>query len=811
MKKEYTERARRVIEHLEQRIDRVLNRVTAHIVPKTEFTPEDLRLFNRLLERWIQGYQVPLSETIPIDQFEQLILESPDPICVLDTNGTVQRTNPAFEALFASVSSVSSAASVSSVSSLSPVSSAASVSSVSSATPTASLSPAASVSSSSAIGTTFTSLVTVQYKRAVSEYLDSLADPVARDITHTDGVLVVRLVGNSTSRSIEVIGAPLEAGAIVVAIRDLTANHELQERLQEISDNYDALSETINEAIVRINQEMTIVFANSAVRTTFGYEPADLIGEPFSRLFPDSIYKRHEEEFKKYFIVDDRDRKMMGLRDTFELLGTQRNRGIAPMEISFGNSKEYRGRTLTCLIRDITQRKNAERRLRHLAYHDRLTGLGNRDLFDLEIRRLFDDTLPVQDQPAALLFLDLDGFKRVNDTLGHDAGDNLLIQTTRRLVKTLREQDRVYRFGGDEFVVLLPAVRDQKAAAYVAHSILGEISQPYTLEVAGSGPTAARIGVSIGVSMLPEHADTPTTATKTADLAMYAAKSAGKNRFVLFDASMDDSAGERWRLEQGIKSSIEDQHFTVYYQPMVGTDGTIVGAEALLRWIHPTEGLITPDKFIPIAEETNQIIPLGAWALEQAFRDASGWREHTDRRPFVSINLSPKQFEQESLAEVIGNAINRTQITPEEVVLELTESAVMSTPERSIKTLQTLKEHHPGIRVAIDDFGTGYSSLSYLTRLPVDIIKIDRSFVTDLFSQNNTKVVQAIVDLAHSLEMQVIVEGVETVSQQAHLQNHQYYALQGFLLSYPLPAAQFEKILRESQAEYLPVADASLS
>jgi two-component system CheB/CheR fusion protein len=614
-----------------------------------------------------------------------------------------------------------------------------------------------------------------------------------------DGVLVFRLRrADGTRRSVEMVTAHRRNGSVLAVLRPVSVTTDLVEKLRESRNNYDALSETITEAILRLDEDLRIVFANSAVKTTFGYAPDELHGRHFSVLFPASVFRRNEESFRKYFVVDDQDRTSHGLSNTFEILGHHRHRGVAPMEISFGNSKDFRGRTLTCIIRDITQHKNAERRLRHLAYHDQLTGLGNRDLFESHMNRLFQQPGAFEAGPATLMFLDLDGFKQVNDTLGHDVGDDLLVQTGKRLVKALRETDSVYRFGGDEFVVLLNFVRDRRGASVVAHTILAEIRRPYTVVVSGDteGTTATvSVGVSIGISMLPEHGSTITGATKTADLAMYSSKEAGKNRFTFYDPSMDQRAHDRWHLEQGIRTSLERQEFQMYYQPLVDIDGGILGYEALLRWDSPGYGTVSPRRFIAIAEETGLIVPLGAWAMETAFHDAVTWVAPNGNLPYISVNLSPKQFERADLLTTLTNVINRTQIDPGRVIIEVTETSVMSAPEASIATLEALKTRFPDMLIAIDDFGTGYSSLSYLTRLPVDIIKIDLSFVSRLFIQNNEKIVQAILNLGESLGIKVVAEGVETPEQRDFFVDKGCFAVQGYHFYRPVAAAEAPGLL----------------
>ncbi|MBN2876012.1 MAG: diguanylate cyclase, partial [Spirochaetales bacterium] len=297
--------------------------------------------------------------------------------------------------------------------------------------------------------------------------------------------------------------------AVIALIRDLSFDHALFQQLKETREHYVALSETITEAIFRIDDSFSIIFANSGVKNTFGYERDDVVGKPFSVLFPPEVFSQHEGEFRKYFYVDDQDRLALGLKRTFEFLGSTKHRGVAPMEMSFGNSKDQQGRTLTCVIRDITQRKTLERKLRHLAYHDKLTGLGNRDLFNEDMNNLLPNAQQNPEWKGSVLFLDLDGFKHINDTLGHDAGDELLVETARRIRVSLRERDTAYRFGGDEFVVILGNIRDSQDSVIVAERILESVSNPYMLRVKGSKAGArVSVGVSIGVAIIPEHGTT---------------------------------------------------------------------------------------------------------------------------------------------------------------------------------------------------------------------------------------------------------------------------------------------------------------
>lgn len=639
-------------------------------------------------------------------------------------------------------------------------------------------------------------ILPVTYHSVFRERIDSL-DAILADATRGREELAY------STRDIFVLQAIKQDGSIVslecllsfyrrsgtktylLILRDVSCNRHLVEQLKEIKDHYDALSETITETILRIDDNFTIVFTNSAIRTTFGYDREEILGNHFSFLFPKEIFERHEKDFRKYFFIDDQHRKELGIKKTLEILGKNKNRGVSPMEMSFGNSKDYKGRTLTCIIRDITQRKNIERKLRHLAFHDQLTNLGNRDLFNLEIRGTFEINRKLSKDLSALMFLDLDGFKHVNDTLGHDTGDELLIETAKRLRAGLRESDSVYRFGGDEFVVLLPSIHKRKDAAKVAVKILGSLRSPFRLAATKTN-SAVHVGVSIGIAIIPADGNDVETITKNADLAMYSAKENGKNRYVFYGREMDKKSFEKWEIEQGIKQGIQNKEFRLCYQPLVNLDGRIMGMEALIRWTHPELGPLSPGAFIPIAEESGLIIPLGNWILEQACRDTAKLNEEGHPDLFISINLSSRQFEQKDLVETIGSIIQRTKIKPTNLKLEITESSIMNAPEEAIKKMEDLKTKNPGIRLAIDDFGTGYSSLSYLSKLPADQIKIDLSFVSKLFSMNNEKIVNAIINLAHSLSMEIVAEGVESHDQFIYFKQKKCGFLQGFHFYKPL-------------------------
>ncbi|MCD6397314.1 MAG: EAL domain-containing protein, partial [Spirochaetaceae bacterium] len=581
----------------------------------------------------------------------------------------------------------------------------------------------------------------------------------------------------------------------LVIIRDLTYKNSLRNELEESRNNYAALSETISELIIRIDENFKIIFVNHAVKEVLGYEPEEIMNKDFKMFFPLSEFNRYENDFRKYFYIDFKDRNDMGLKKVIEILGKNKNRGISPLEMSFGNSKDVGGRTLTCIVRDITKRKNIERKLKHLAFHDKLTSLGNRDLFDTEMKIFFNFLTGKSQFSGALFFLDLDGFKNINDTFGHNAGDDLLIQTAQRLSRSLRDSDRVFRFGGDEFVILVKNIREKNEAATIAGNVLNEIRKTYILETIPGSPRV-NIGVSIGIAIIPEHGQNTEISTKNADLAMYKAKATGKNRFVFFSKDLNASASERWDMEQGMKLAITNNEIQMYYQPIVDENGVTKAVESLIRWFHPLRGYISPDKYIPIAEETGFIITLGSWILERSCRDlklinSTEWGKNI----YASINLSARQFEHKDIIENIDNVIKRTGVNPCHIRFELTETSIMSAPVRVREIMEAIKKLYPCVKFVIDDFGTGYSSLSYLSDLPVESLKIDLSFVTKLFQENNQKIVNAILNLASSLELEVVAEGIENINQKEYFIDKECHSLQGYLFSKALSLNQLNKYI----------------
>lgn len=430
-------------------------------------------------------------------------------------------------------------------------------------------------------------------------------------------------------------------------------------------------------------------------------------------------------------------------------------------------------------------------KVEYLAFHDSLTDLPNRAYFSRLLTQYMMGARRYERQ-FALLFLDLDRFKHINDSLGHDAGDELLQEIARRLAHSIRESDVVARLGGDEFVVLLPEISDPQYVAPVADKILSACAKPFTL--AGQ---EFRVTVSIGITLFPKDGDDEQTLMKNADMAMYHAKALGKNNFQFFSESLGDDSLERLTLESSLRHALEREEFRLYYQPKRNMKtGMITGVEALLRWQHPELGMILPMQFIPVAEENGLIVPIGRWVFRTACQQSVDWQAEGMPPLSMAINLSARQFIDEHLLEDIKLALEETGMNPMLLELEITETMVMRDVEATVKILKELKAM--GVRVAIDDFGTGYSSLSTLKQFPVDTIKIDASFIKDLTrSIEDRGLTEAIIAVGRNLSLNVIAEGVETSEQYEFLQSQACDEFQGFYGNEALPAEEFSRLITE--------------
>jgi diguanylate cyclase (GGDEF)-like protein len=435
----------------------------------------------------------------------------------------------------------------------------------------------------------------------------------------------------------------------------------------------------------------------------------------------------------------------------------------------------------------------AASQVEHIAYHDPLTGLPNRALFQDRFIVAISHASRHQTR-LAILYLDIDRFKQINDSLGHTMGDQLLKAAAKRIRQAVRDEDTVARLGGDEFAILIHSLAHAEHAGKVGRKILDVLASPFSL-----GEREVFVTGSLGIAIYPNDGSDAEALVKNSDTAMYRAKHNGGDGYQFYTASMNSRALELLEIESGLRRALRNQELELYYQPLIELQtGAIYGLEALLRWNHPEKGTLLPERFIPTAEVSGLIVPIGAWVIREACRQARFWQRQKGVDLVVSVNLSARQFQQPDLIDTIRLALEESRLPPRLLELEITESNAMLDVQRTIRTLHELKEI--GVRVAIDDFGTGYSSLSYLKQFPVDTLKLDQSFVRDMIAPQDAKIVSGVIAMAHSMSLQVMAEGVETLSQLEFLRANECDKLQGYLFSRPLPADSCDRFMTHHRA-----------
>ncbi|MBP9013587.1 MAG: EAL domain-containing protein [Smithella sp.] len=568
--------------------------------------------------------------------------------------------------------------------------------------------------------------------------------------------------------------------ATLGSFMDITERKMMEEKYRSILEN-------IQEAYFEVDLHGNFTFFNNSLCKTTGCSREELFGANYKQFSDEENSKNVFNAFNKVF-------KTGQPTEGFDWRikrkdGTQRyiEASVSLQNTSSGKPVGFKG-----VIRDITERKRIEQELNHLATHDALTGLPNRLMFSQLLDHAIHSAQRYKKQ-LAVLFIDLDRFKTINDSLGHDAGDQLLKEIARRLRKSLRNVDVVGRLGGDEFIVLIEDLQEVKQLEIIAHKVLATVIKPMVLL-----GEECRVTASIGISVFPKDGQDEQSLMKKADIAMYFAKEEGKNNFQFYSENIHAMSSARLAIETNLRYAIERNELYLNYQAQLDfkTD-EITGVEALLRWNSKYLGMVTPAQFIPIAEETGLIVPIGRWVLKTACAQNVAWQKQGLPPVSMAVNLSLRQLTDESFLQDIREVLQETGMAPNFLELEITESMVMHNPERLIPILTKIKAM--GIRLAIDDFGTGYSSLAQLRNFPIDSIKVDRSFIRNLpQDMDNKAITEAIITMGRSLNLTVVAEGVETKEQESFLRQKVCDEMQGFYFSKPIEPDQFAVLLRKS-------------
>lgn len=567
----------------------------------------------------------------------------------------------------------------------------------------------------------------------------------------------------------------------VISIRETVKG---KEALGELQERFQGIYNSSKDAIGFINFDGVLIDVNDSFTKLVGYTKEELLsGKTYQELTPKEHHKYNNECVKKAIELDQ--------PCEYEKEYLRKDGTRVPVSVTAFTARGNDGKPigLAAIIRDITERKRNEEQLLHNALHDALTNLPNRILFLEHLRAAINRNARRITTNFAVLFLDFDRFKVINDSLGHLEGDKLLILIARRLRSSLRPSDIVARLGGDEFTILLDGFENSEDVLLVVERIETTLQKPFNLT-----EREVFISASIGVAMSEVGYKNADEMLRDADTAMYYAKATGKARHQFFTHELHERANNRLQLENEMRPALERGEFCLYYQPIMNIQSNrIHGFEALVRWQHPERGLISPNEFIPVAEETGFIVSLGEWVLREACRQFREWQTQNAAYSgwIISVNLSCKQFLQQDLGEMVSSILDETKVSPESLHLEVTESSVMEDIKTATEIMNGLQKL--GVKISVDDFGTGYSSLSYLHHLPIDSLKIDRSFVSEMLQhQKNAEIVRTILMLAESLGIEVIAEGIETKAQLEHLKYLECRNGQGYLFSPPLPIQKVE-------------------
>jgi diguanylate cyclase len=555
-------------------------------------------------------------------------------------------------------------------------------------------------------------------------------------------------------------------------------------QLEFMDTIYQTIIMTANDAIILSDSKGMIVAWNKAAETIFGHTEKEAIGEKLELIIPQRFQETHKKGMERFLVTNTP--HVIG--KTVELFGIRKSGEEFPIELSISTLNKGNQRFFSAIIRDISERKQSENRINELVYRDPLTNYPNRRFLDNHLTMCIEQAA-LNKQTVAVMFIDLDRFKYINDTLGHRIGDLLLIEVAKRMEACTEKKDMLARQGGDEYILVFPQTSYQKVGL-IAQDIIDSLKQPFFIE-----ENELFITGSIGISMYPADGENAETLIKNADTSMYRAKDQGKNNYQFFTTDMNLIMAKKMKLEVGLRKALDNQEFELYYQPQVNVEtGKIKGVEALIRWNSAELGMVSPLDFIPLAEETGLIIPIGKWVLKTACKQAIEWEMSGCKPVRMSVNISAHQFRQPDFIKMIEETLDETGLDPQYLELELTESIVQD-PTYAIPLMEKLKSM--GIKLSLDDFGTGYSSLSYLKLFPLDTLKIDKSFIKTVSSgKKDAAIVKTIINMANSLDLNVIAEGVETTDQLDCLLDKQCDEYQGYLFSRPIPSNEMLEKLK---------------
>ena len=624
--------------------------------------------------------------------------------------------------------------------------------------------------------------------RGLNRILFPLFDKSGREaIEHTVAVKPLPMGGGENHCLIQITDITKAVRREEMLRRQARATEVLAEsyRLSEVRTR--AIVDNALDAIITFDESGVIETFNPAAEQLFEVKTDDIIGKAIGTLlaWPDAAWKPEDRAPGGLW------KRLASDGDVHECGGIRPGGASVPLEMSVGEMAFDGNRLFIAMLRDISLRKQAEERVRFMAHHDGLTGLPNRALFQERINRVIVQTRRT-DQRFAVMLLDLDRFKDVNDTLGHHVGDLLLTHAAQRIATTVRESDTVARFGGDEFAVLLTNIAEAGGAGTVAVSIVDAVAKPFDLD-----GNEVNTSASIGISIFPDDSDDIETLIKNADLALYRAKAKGRNTYQLYEPEMDVLVQAQKAMERELRAALEHEELSLAYQPLIdAASGAVSGAEALVRWNHKERGSIPANEFIPVAERTDLILPLGKWVIRKACAQAKAWQDAGLPPVVLSVNLSAAELRHGDLAGVVEQTLKETGLDPEFLQLEFAESAFLLAVDRNIQMLARLRDL--GVNISIDDFGTGMSSLDHLKRFPVDQLKIDPSFLETTGEANDGRsLFSALVALGHSLGATIDVEGVETAAHLEFVLRSAVEEMQGFYLSRPLAAEEFATILTQ--------------